>query len=99
MLNRHRVLVISKSSRLRSELVTLLSGYGYFVEECQDRLAGMKKFRAYKQSIIIIDVPSLRRFSRRIFQSPTPVIISFLNSLTIPLIRQGIQSMSVLRGD
>ena len=67
MLNRHRVLVISKSHHLRSELVTLLSGYGYFVEDSKDRLDGIKKFRSYKQAIIIIDVPSLRRFSKRIF--------------------------------
>ncbi len=67
MLNRHRVLVISKNDQLRSELVTLLSGYGYFVEDCQDRLEGVRRFRAFKQSIIIVDVPALRRFSKRLF--------------------------------
>ena len=29
--NRHRVLVISGNTEVRNELVTLLSGYGYFV--------------------------------------------------------------------
>lgn len=67
MHNRHRVLVISKNDQLRSDLVTLLSGYGYFVEDCADRLEGMRQFRAHKQSIIILDIPALRRFSRRIF--------------------------------
>jgi DNA-binding NtrC family response regulator len=67
MFNRRRVLVISKNERLRNELVTLITGYGYLVEDCQDRLEGIQLFRAYKQSIIIIDIPSLRRFSRRMF--------------------------------
>ncbi len=67
MLNRHRVLVISENDDLRSDLVTLLSGYGYFVEDFKDRLEGVRQFRAHKQSIIILDIPVLRRFSKRIF--------------------------------
>lgn len=67
MLNRHRVLVISKNDHLRNDLVTLISGYGYFVEDCPNRLEGIHRFRAHKQSIVIIDIPSLRRFSKRIF--------------------------------
>ena len=55
--NRHRVLIISRSLDLRNELVTLLSGYGYFVEFCQSRMEGTRKFRAHKQSIVILDVP------------------------------------------
>ena len=65
--NRHRVLVIIKNDYLRFELVTLLSGYGYHVEDCENRLDGMRKFRAHKQPIIIFDVPTLRTFSKRIF--------------------------------
>jgi len=67
MYNRHRVLVISKNDDLRSDLVTLLSGYGYFVEDFKNRLDGIRQFRAHKQSIIILDIPILRRFSKRIF--------------------------------
>ena len=66
--NRHRVLVISKSSDLRNELVTLLSGYGYFVEFCHSRMEGIRKFRAHKQPIVIVDVPVLRTFPKRLFQ-------------------------------
>jgi DNA-binding NtrC family response regulator len=66
--NRHRVLVISRSADLRNELVTLLSGYGYFVEFCQNRMEGVRKFRAHKQSIVILDVPVLRNFPRRLFR-------------------------------
>lgn len=67
-INRHRVLVISKSPDLRNELVTLLSGYGYFVEYCQSRMEGVRKFRAHKQPIVILDVPVLRLFPQRLFQ-------------------------------
>lgn len=65
--NRHRVLVISRSPDLRNELVTLLSGYGYFVEFCQNRMEGVRKFRAHKQSIVILDVPVLRNGPKRLF--------------------------------
>src|SRR5688500_12639787 len=64
----HRVLVISRSADLRNELVTLLSGYGYFVEFCKDRREGVRKFRAHKQSIVILDVPVLRNFPKRFFR-------------------------------
>lgn len=66
--NRHRVLIISRSSDLRNELVTLLSGYGYFVEFCHSRLEGIRKFRSHKQSILILDVPVLRNFPQRLFR-------------------------------
>ncbi len=67
MSSRQRVLVISKNDDLGHELVTILSGYGYFVEHVPDRMEGMRRFRAHKQSILIFDVHSLRRFSKRIF--------------------------------
>lgn len=66
--HRHRVLVISRSPDLRNELVTLLSGYGYFVEFCHDRLEGLRKFRAHKQSIVILDVLAMRSFPQRLFR-------------------------------
>lgn len=66
--NRHRVLVISRSPDLRNELVTLLSGYGYFVEFCQSRMEGVRKFRAHKQSIVILDVPVLQTVPQRLFR-------------------------------
>jgi DNA-binding NtrC family response regulator len=66
--NRHRVLVISRSADLRNELVTLLSGYGFFVEFCQSRMEGVRKFRAHKQSIVILDVPILQTVPQRLFR-------------------------------
>ncbi len=66
--NRHRVLVISQCTEVRNELVTLLSGYGYFVEYCQSRMEGVRKFRAHKQPIVILDVPVLRLFPKRLFR-------------------------------
>lgn len=65
--NRQRVLVISKNSDVRNEIVTLLSGYGYFVEFCQSRGEGIRKFRAHKQPILILDVGILRIFPKRFF--------------------------------
>ncbi len=66
--NRHRVLVISKRPDVRNELVTLLSGYGYFVEYCSTQLEGVRRFRAHKQPILILDVPVLRIFPKRLFK-------------------------------
>jgi DNA-binding NtrC family response regulator len=66
--NRHRVLVISGNIEVSNELVTLLSGYGYFVEYCQNRIEGMRKFRAHKQPIVILDVSVLRIFPKRLFR-------------------------------
>jgi len=65
--HRHRVLVISRSPDLRNELVTLLSGYGYFVEYSPNRLDGLRKFRAHKQPIVILDVPILDHWPKRLF--------------------------------
>ena len=65
--NRQRVLVISGSSEVRNEMVTLLSGYGYFVEYCHNRLDGMRKFRAHKPPILILDIPTLRTSPKRLF--------------------------------
>lgn len=64
----HRVLVISRSLDLRNELVTLLSGYGYYVEYTGSRREGIRKFRAHKQSIVILDVPLMRIFPQRLFR-------------------------------
>jgi DNA-binding NtrC family response regulator len=66
--NRDRVLVISRNSEVSNELVTLLSGYGYYVEYCQGRMEGMRKFRAHKQPIVILDMKVLRIFPKRLFQ-------------------------------
>lgn len=61
-------MVISRNTEVRNELVTLLSGYGYFVEYCRDRVEGMRKFRHHKQPIVILDVPTLRGFPKRLFR-------------------------------
>ena len=65
--NRQRLLVMSHSDEVRHELVTLLSGYGYFVEEGENRQRGVRKFREHKQPIVILDIPMLRMFPKRLF--------------------------------
>jgi two-component system, NtrC family, C4-dicarboxylate transport response regulator DctD len=82
--NRHRVLVISQSTEVRNELVTLLSGYGYFVEYCQSRIEGLRKFRAHKQPIVIVDMSVLRGFPKRLFK-----FIQSVRKNTIVLIAAG----------
>lgn len=67
-ISRHRILIISRNIALRNELVTLLSGYGYFVDFCSSRLEGFRRFRSHKQPIVILDVPVLRTFSDRVFR-------------------------------
>ena len=66
--DRQRVLVISRNAEVRNELVTLLSGYGYFVEYCQTRMEGVRKFRAHKQPIVILDMPVVRVFPKRLLR-------------------------------
>jgi two-component system, response regulator, stage 0 sporulation protein F len=82
--NRHRVLVISQNKDVRYELVTLLSGYGYFVEYCQTRMEAVRRFREHKQSIVIVDVPILRVYPKRLFQ-----FIQRVRKNTIVLIAAG----------
>jgi DNA-binding NtrC family response regulator len=64
--NRHRVLVVSGNTEVSNELVTLLSGYGYFVESSRNRIEGVRKFRAHKQPIVILDLPILRIMPARL---------------------------------
>lgn len=67
-INRQRVLIISRSLETRNEMVTLLSGYGYYVEYCQSRMEGVRKFRAHKPPILVLDIPVLRVFPKRLFR-------------------------------
>jgi len=57
--SRLRLLIICKENKLRTDLITLLTGYGYFVDYVEDRKDGLKKFQQYKQLIVIIDIPAL----------------------------------------
>lgn len=66
--NRHRVLVISGSMETRNEMVTLLSGYGYYVEYSHSRMEGIRKFRSHKPPILVLDIPVLRVFPKRLFR-------------------------------
>ncbi len=67
--HRTRLLVISKDGRLRNDLVTLLTGYGYFVDYVDSRIGGLRKFRETKHAIVIIDVPTLPREPSHFFRS------------------------------
>ena len=56
---RTRLLVIAQDQKVRESLVTLLTGYGYYVDYEQDRDKGIKSFIKYRQAVVIIDLPSL----------------------------------------
>ncbi len=56
---RLRLLVIAKDEKVRENLVTLLTGYGYYVDYVKDQEEGLRSFIKYRQPVIIIDVPSL----------------------------------------
>ncbi len=56
---RTRLLVIAQDLTVRENLVTLLTGYGYYVDYEQDREQGLKSFMKYRQAVVIIDLPSL----------------------------------------
>lgn len=56
---RTRLLVIAQDLKVRENLVTLLTGYGYYVNYEQDREQGLKSFIKYRQTVVIIDLPSL----------------------------------------
>ena len=67
--HRTRLLIICKNDELRNDLVTLLSGYGYFVDYASDRRDGLRRFGEYKHAIVIVDVPTLPRVPRHFFTS------------------------------
>ncbi len=65
--NRTRLLVICQDEALSNELVTLLTGYGYYVDYVPNRKEGILKFAQHKQAIVIIDAASLPRFPQHLF--------------------------------
>lgn len=52
---RTRLLVISADIAVRDKLVTLLTGYGYYVDYVRTRSEGVSSFRKYKQAVVVID--------------------------------------------
>lgn len=66
--NRPRLLVVSESPSIRNDLVTLLTGYGYYVDYVNDRRDGLRKYRQHKHAVVIFDVGSLPRYPVRLFR-------------------------------
>ncbi len=66
--NRPRLLIICKSSAVRGDLVTLLTGYGYYVDYEEEFSEGLNSFREHKQAIVILDPLSLPKHPERMFQ-------------------------------
>lgn len=66
--NRTRLLVICQDGRLSNDLVTLLTGYGYYVDYVTSWKEGIQKFSQHKQTIVLIDAASLPKYPKHLLQ-------------------------------
>lgn len=64
---RPRLLVVSKQPSLRNDLVTLLTGYNYYVDYAETRQDGVRRFRHHKHVVVILDVDALPSSPHRLF--------------------------------
>lgn len=65
--NRTRLLIVCKDNDITNDLVTLLTGYGYYVDYVSSRKEGIIKYRQYKQAIVIFDAASLPKNPKHLF--------------------------------
>lgn len=85
---------------VRNDLITLLTGFGYYVDYVNTRIEGLKKYRHYKHAIVIFDVPALPRFPKRVFRlfrffSRNPIILIAAKPQEQPLINKYIEERGV----
>lgn len=66
--NRTRLLIICADQMVNNKLVTLLTSYGYYVDYVTTREMGIKKFKQYKQGIIIFDASLLPTYPKHLFR-------------------------------
>lgn len=66
--NRTRLLIICKDEQITNDLITLLTGYGYYVDYVASRKEGIIKFKQHKQAIVIFDAASLPRNPKHLFR-------------------------------
>lgn len=66
--NRTRLLIVCSDQNLTNDLVTLLTGYGYYVDYVATRKEGIIKYKQYKQAIVIFDAASLPKYPRHLFK-------------------------------
>ncbi len=66
--NRTRLLIICSDQALTNDLVTLLTGYGYYVDYVATRKEGIIKYKQYKQAILIIEAALLPKYPRNLFR-------------------------------
>ncbi|MBD3420582.1 MAG: hypothetical protein GF398_10740 [Chitinivibrionales bacterium] len=79
--NRPRLLLITGNQELRSCLVTLLTGYGYYVDYEESRREGIRKYMTHKHTIVVMDVPTLPRIPGRVTS-----VFSYFKRLPIILV-------------
>jgi DNA-binding response OmpR family regulator len=66
--NRTRLLVICKDDILTNDFITLLTGYGYYVDYVRTLKEGVDKFKQHKQAIVILDATFLPEIPTQTFQ-------------------------------
>ena len=53
--NRPRLLLICSDTEVKNQLVTLISGYDYWVDAFEDLPSGYSSFKAYRHQVVMID--------------------------------------------
>ena len=81
--NRVRLLVLSTDEHILDDLATMLTGYEFYVDYLSSMKEGLRKFRAYRHSIVLVDERMIPPTSRRLFAAFFKVQE---NCLILPLI-------------
>jgi DNA-binding response OmpR family regulator len=95
--NRPRLLIISKDNKVQNDLVTLLTGYGYYVDYVVNRTQAVAKFKNYKHAVVIIDFKTYINNGKRLFTvlkaiKKNPVVCVTANKDEEPLTYKYLQS-------
>jgi DNA-binding response OmpR family regulator len=64
---KHRALLIGGGG-LADELQAVLESFGYFVEHCQTRGEGVRKFRERRQALVVVDAGVMQGAPERFFR-------------------------------
>ncbi len=65
--NRIRLLVLSQDEVILDNLATMLTGYDFYVDYLSSMKDGVRKFRAFRHPIVLVDERMIPPTSRRLF--------------------------------
>lgn len=66
--NRPRLLVISQEDSFQNELVTLMTGYGFYVDYLSTLKDGLRKFKSFRHVIIMLQADELEQNIEKAFR-------------------------------